>query len=188
MFLFFKALSSCRTCSRNCFAARDKLCDPSATNSLNLIIIENYVGIVVTVASPVPSSNRIYVGVVAEKLPALRLLRPLMSLLSGVPGKETSTCTWRSCASSSCSSSPVNTGGATVIEKPKKKKTINDSHENVAVDALLRSPPYEGHSLSGETPVSFLIRKPRKCNQAINTDNGHFLYPSLDNYFTILSR
>lgn len=117
---------------------RDKLCYRSAPNSQNFNIIENYVGIVVTVASPVPSSNRIYVGVVAETLPALRLLRPLMSLLSGVPGKETSTCTWRSCASSSCSSSPVNTGDAIVT----KNKTINDSHEN-----LLQWKPRYGHLL-----------------------------------------
>ena len=151
VFLFFKALSSCRTCSRNCFAARDKLCDPSATNFLNLIIIENYVGIVVTVASPVPSSNRIYVGVVAEKLPALRLLRPLMSLLSGVPGKETSTCTWRSCASSSCSSSPVNTGGATVIKK--QNKTKNDSLEN-----LLQWKP-----LYGDLFIKATLFIPAKC-------------------------
>ena len=115
----------------------ENLCYPSAPNSENLSIIENHVAIVVTVASP--SSNRIYVGVVAETLPALRLLRPLISLLSGVPGKDTSTCTWTSCASSSCSGSPVNTGHATGM---KKQSTQNDSHES-----LLQWKPRYGHLL-----------------------------------------
>lgn len=140
---------------------RDKLCYPPVPNSLKLNIIENYVDIVVTVASPVPSSNRIYVGVVAETLPALRLLRPLMSLLSGVPGNETSTCTWRSCASSSCSSSPVNTGDAIVIKK--QNKTINDSQKNL----LQWKSPY-GHLIMATlfTPVRFLTDKKNPVHPA----------------------
>lgn len=127
----------------------------------------------VTVASPVPSSNRIYVGVVAETLPALRLLRPLISLLSGVPGKDTSTCTWRSCASSSSSGFPVNTGHATEM-----KNTQNDSQEN-----LLRwKPPFllRPLFLSRRNARTFpykktpLIRPPRLYGHHIYTANGQF--------------